>query len=200
LSGDRRGEQKPSKRTAGIMTVVDPLGNSPKDENQQFSPGQILVRLNLVGTFCFLVTAVFAAVVFSNFAQWVGAVTALTLFAVGVFTFLWSYWNAVQRSRSDQIAVTQLYFLVGGVAPRKVRVWMNSALAAQVLIATLTALGRPNGPDGRPGSSLAVGFLVPMLGFGLNGLWAAYHGQFVARGDTKNGKSDGQIGQNASHG
>jgi hypothetical protein len=77
---------------------------------------------------------------------------------------------------------------------------MNSALVAQVLIATATALGRPNGPDGRPGSSLAVGFLVPMLGFGLNGLWAAYHGKFVARSDTKNGESDGQIGQNASHG
>jgi hypothetical protein len=182
------------------MTAVDPTGNSQLGESEHVTEGRILVRLNLLGTICFLVTASFAAVVFSTFAQWVGAVTALALFSIGVFTFLWSYWNAVQRSRSDHIAVTQLYFLAGGVAPRNVRVWMNSALVAQVLIATATALGRPNGPDGRPGSSLAVGFLVPMLGFGLNGLWAAYHGKFVARSDTKNGESDGQIGQNASHG
>lgn len=162
--------------------------------------GQILIRLNLVGTALFLVTAIFAAVVFSTFAQWVGAATAIVLFAVGVFTFLWSYWNAVQRSRTDHIAVSQLYFLVGEVAPRKVRVVMNSVLLAQVLIATVTALARPNGPEGRPGSSLAVGFLVPMLGFGFNGLWAAYHGRFLARLEVKNGETDDEIGQNASHG
>ncbi len=182
------------------MNDVDRTSSPAPGDLSSQSAGQILIRLNLVGTAMFLLTATFAAVVFSTFAQWVGAVTALILFAVGVFTFLWSYWNAVQRSRSDQIAVTQLYFLVGEVAPRKVRVVMNSALLAQVLIATVTALGRPNGPEGRPGSSLAVGFLVPMLGFGLNGLWAAYHGRFLARPDAKNGESDGQIGQNASHG
>ena len=192
------------EESAGIMNNVDRTSSSaPGDlpiQSAIQSSGRILVRLNLVGTAMFLLTATFAAVVFSTFAQWVGAVTALILFAIGVFTFLWAYWNAVQRSRSDQIAVTQLYFLVGEVAPRKVRVVMNSALFAQVLIATVTALGRPNGPEGRPGSSLAVGFLVPMFGFGLNGLWAAYHGRFLARLDAKNGESDGQIGQNASHG
>jgi hypothetical protein len=162
--------------------------------------GEIILRLNMAGTAIFLLTATYAAVVFNTTSQWVGAITALGLFAVGVFTFLWSYWNAVQRSRADQIAVSQLYFLMGSVAPRRVRVVMNSALALQVLGATVTALARPDGPDGRPGSSLAVGFLVPMFGFGLNGLWAAYHGKFLARSDVKNGESDGQIGQNASHG
>ncbi len=44
-----------------------------------------------------------------------------------------------------------------------------------------TTLARPDGPDGNPGSSLAVGFLVPMLGFGLNGLWASVHGAFPPR-------------------
>jgi hypothetical protein len=178
---------------------VDHRTPEPEDRHGR-QAGQILIRLNLLGTAAFLLTATFAALVFSTFAQWVGAITALLLFAVGVFTFLWSYWNAVQRSRSDQIAVSQLYFLVGEVAPRRVRVIMNSALVSQVLIATVTALARPNGPDGRPGSSLAVGFLVPMLGFGLNGMWTAYHGRFLARSDVKNGDSDGQIGQNANHG
>jgi hypothetical protein len=167
---------------------------------QESSPGEIILRLNMAGTAIFLLTASYAAIVFNAASQWVGAITALGLFAVGVFTFLWSYWNAVQRSRADQIAVSQLYFLMGSVAPRRVRLVMNSALVMQVLVATVTALARPDGPDGRPGSSLAVGFLVPMLGFGLNGLWAAYHGRFLARSDLKNGESDGQIGQNASHG
>ena len=44
-----------------------------------------------------------------------------------------------------------------------------------------TTFARLEGPDGKPGSSLALGFLVPMFGFGLNGLWAAYHGRFPAR-------------------
>ncbi len=185
---------------AGIIDDVDHSRTLAPEDHHGRQAGQILIRLNLFGTAAFLITATFAAIVFSTFAQWVGAVTALLLFAVGVFTFLWSYWNAVQRSRSDQIAVSQLYFLVGEVAPRRVRAIMNSALFAQVLIATVTALARPNGPDGRPGSSLAVGFLVPMLGFGLNGMWTAYHGRFLARPDVKNGDSGGQIGQNASHG
>ena len=107
--------------------------------------------------------------------QWVGAITAMSLFAVGVFAFLWSYWNAVQRSRERRIGVTQLYLLVGPPTP--------TGPTAHARIA-----GRPGGgrhghgarpakdPTASPGSSLAVGFLVPMLGFGLNGLWAAYHG------------------------
>ena len=43
------------------------------------------------------------------------------LFAIGVFAFLWSYWNAVQRSRTDEISVTQLYFLMGEPTPSPVR-------------------------------------------------------------------------------
>lgn len=162
--------------------------------------GRMLVRANIAGTAVFAITAIHAAVVFDTPAQWVGAVTALGLFAIGVFTFLWSYWNAVQRSRTDQIAVTQLYLLLGPAIPRGVRIRMNLALLAQLIIATATALARPNGPDGNPGSSLAVGFLVPMFGFGLNGLWAAYHGRFESRDDPDERVSAEQIGQNAEHG
>ena len=105
----------------------------------------------------------------------------MALFAVGVFAFLWSYCNAVQRSRTDEIAVAGLYLLLGPPTPARVR-------------RTCSACSRPSspspwsrrspaldGPDGNPGSSLALGFLVPMLGFGLNGLWAAYHGDFPSR-------------------
>lgn len=163
------------------------------------APGRVLVRANGFATALFAVTATYAAVSFSTVAQWVGAITAMALFAVGVFTFLWSYWNAVQRSRDVSISVTQLYLLLGPAVPTGVRRVMNLLLVGQVAIATATALARPDGPDGNPGSSLAVGFLVPMLGFGLNGLWAVHHGDFEPRDDGVPGSGDA-IGQNADHG
>lgn len=140
-----------------------------------------IVRVNLVLTAVFAVSAAYAAVVFDTAAQWIGAVVALVLFAVGVIAFLWGFWNAVQRSRTDEISVGQLFFLAGDAIPQPVRRVMNAALCIQVLVALSTTLARPNGPEGRPGSSLAVGFLVPMLGLGLNGLWAAYHARFAPR-------------------
>ena len=139
------------------------------------------MRADLVATALFGVTALYAAVVFSTTAQWIGAITAITLFAIGVFTFLWAYWNAVQRSRTDEISVAQLFLLLGPPTPARVRRVMLLTLLAQVVIAVATTLARPDGPDGNPGSSLAVGFLVPMLGFGLNGLWASIHGTFPPR-------------------
>ena len=181
-------------------------------QRRDVTGGDIIVRADLALTAVFAVTATYAAVSFSTFAQWVGAVTALVLFAVGVFAFLWAYWNAVQRSRTELVSVTQLYLLLGPPTPAAVRRTMNLTLLIQVLIAAITTFSRPNGPDGSPGSSLAVGFLVPMLGFGLNGLWAAFHADFGPRAaarDDAAGRSDetsgvpmprDEIGQNADHG
>lgn len=143
--------------------------------------GDLIVTTNLAGTGLFAVTAVLAAAIFSSAWQWVAAVTAIVLFAVGVFAFLWSYYNAVQRSRRDEIGVVQLYLLVGPPTPGRVRRTMLGALGLQVVVAMATTFARLEGPDGKPGSSLALGFLVPMFGFGLNGLWAAYHGDFPRR-------------------
>jgi hypothetical protein len=143
--------------------------------------GDVVIRADLAGTLLFGVTAAIAAIVFTSVWQWVAAITALVLFAVGVFAFLWSYWNAVQRSRTDEISVTGLYFLLGPAIPSRVRRTMLLTLVLQVVIALVTALARSEGTDGRPGTSLALGFLVPMFGFGLNGLWAAYHGDFPPR-------------------
>jgi hypothetical protein len=162
------------------------------------SARDVIVQLDLALTAVFAVTAAYAAAVFSTPAQWIGAVTAMVLFGVGVFAFLWSYWSAVQRSRTDEIAVSQLYLLLGDAIPAPVRRTMNLTLLIQVVVAVASTLARPNGPDGNPGSSLAVGFLVPMLGFGLNGLWAVRHGNFATRTDVQT--SSKEIGQNADHG
>jgi hypothetical protein len=176
---------------------------------QERTAGEMLIRADIALTTVFAVTALYAAISFSTFAQWVGAVTAMVLFAIGVFAFLWAYWNAVQRSRDEEISVVQLYLLLGPPTPPLVRRTMNGALVTQVLIACGTTFARPDGPDGNPGSSLAVGFLVPMLGFGLNGLWAAYHADFPPRrlpgheGEGPGARvatSDDEIGQNADHG
>ena len=157
-----------------------------------------IIRVDLALTGVFAATALYAAIDFSTTAQWVGAVTAMTLFAIGVFAFLWSYWSAVQKSRTLEIGVAQLYLLLGDAVPSAVRRTMNVLLAAQFAIALATTLMRLDGPDGNPGSSLAVGFLVPMLGFGLNGLWAVTYGTFRPRTELR--QSNEKIGQNADHG
>lgn len=144
------------------------------------SPGARIVWFNLAATAVFTLSAVTAAVVFDPATRVQGVVVALVLFAVGVVAFLWSYWTAVQRSRRDSIAVAQVYFLTGDVVARSHKRAMSLALAVQTVVSLATALARPE-TDGDPGSTLAFGILVPMLGLGLNGLLAARHGRFAAR-------------------
>jgi hypothetical protein len=165
-------------------------------------PGAVIVRADVVGTVVFGASAVVAAVVFSGAAKVQGVVVALALFAVGVFTFLWGYWTAVQRSRYEQIAVSQVYFLTGGVVGRAERRTMMLAFVAQCVIGLVTALSRPSTPDvggSTTGSTLAFGILVPMFGLGLNGLLAARHGTFAERPNPGVPPADGAIGKNAGH-
>jgi hypothetical protein len=163
---------------SGSKTSVPDIEHSPAPDRLA---GDILIRADVAGTLLFGVTAALAAIIFTSAWQWIAALTAMGLFTVGVFAFLWSYYNAVQRSRTDAISVSGLYMLLGPPTPARVRRTMLGALLLQVVIALVTTLARTHGPDGRPGTSLALGFLVPMFGFGLNGLWAAYHGGFPKR-------------------
>lgn len=154
--------------------------------------GNVIVRADVIGTAVFAVTAVVAAIAFSDATMQVAAVVSLVLFFIGIAAFLWSFWNAVQRSRGEHVAVTQLYLLAGGVAPPNVRRTMWLALVVQIVVGLGTAVARPNAADGTPGNSLALGVLVPVFGFGLNGLWAAFHGQYRDRTTS--------IDQNEQHG
>ncbi len=162
-------------------------------------PGDVIVLADIVGTAAFVVTALTAAIVFTMPAQWVAAITAMALFAVGVFVFLWSFWNAVQRSRTEQVGVMQMYLLLGDPTPPRVRRIMLGALVVQVAVGLGTAIARSESADGSPGTSLAVGILVPMFGLGLNGLWCAFHGTFPPRAGEST-TSDGSVGQNGDHG
>ena len=180
---DGRGERQPARvserqRASGQLRPAWP-GNA--DEVSRAAQGDVVILANFVGTALFAVTAGLAAIIFTTPFQWVAAITALLLFAIGVFSFLWAYYNAVVRSRRDEISVLGLYLLVGAPTPSRVRRLMLGALLAQITIAAITTFTRLDGPDGEPGSSLALGFIVPMFGFGLNGLWAAFHGAFPRR-------------------
>jgi hypothetical protein len=143
-----------------------------------------IIRANAFLTALFVISAVLAAVIFDDPWKNIAAGIALSCFAVGVVVFLWGYWTAVQRSRVDNIAVSSLYFLVDNCAPKSVARIMNSLLAVQVVASITTASFRTS-TNGEPGSTLAYGILVPMLGLGLNGLWGAFYGSFRPRRDTK---------------
>jgi hypothetical protein len=174
--------------------------NSVDDEHNE-QVGAWIVALNAALTVAFAATAGVSTVVFAQPWKAVGVAVAVACFAVGVVAFLWGYWSAVQRSRHDEISVAALYFLVDKCAPARVARRMNTLLGAQVVIGLATAIARSS-TDGKPGSTLAFGILVPMLGLGLNGLWGAHHGRFRPRitGDTDEVRHDGGVtGQDESH-
>ena len=135
-------------------------------------------------------TAVFAAVVAigvplrdERAAQFAVGVVSMVLFAIGAVTALWAYISALERSRVDEIGVANLYLLTGPTAPRPVKRLMSGLLAAQVIIALTGAIVGSMGLSGSEVNALAFGVLVPMLGIGLNGIWAVRHGTFGPRVD-----------------
>lgn len=159
--------------------------------------GGVIVAANASLTALFVVTAFLAAAVFEQPWKVIAVSVDIICFSVGVVAFLWGYWNAVQRSREEEIGVAALYFLLDGIAPRSVSRRMNALLGAQTVWGISTAVWRGS-TDGKPGSTLAFGILVPMLGLGLNGLWGAFHGTFGPRigrgpgGVSRGGDGNGQ--------
>lgn len=153
-------------------------------------------RFDAVATAVFSASAVVAAVIFTQPWTRIAVAVSLACFAAGIVAFLWGYAVAVQRSRVDDISVAAMYFLVDGAAPRRTGRVLNGLLAVQVAVGLVTALARPS-TDGKAGSTLAFGILVPVLGLGLNGLWAARHGTFRPRrrgnpdADSPRGQDDG---------
>lgn len=130
------------------------------------------------GTALFAVTAVGATLV--EALDPVALLVDVMLFLAGCIAFAAAYARAVNRSRAESIAVTSLYFLTGS-APPEVRRSLLGALAAQVVVALATAVARPY-------TILAAGTLVPLYGLGLCGLWAALHGTFPPREESRPGR------------
>lgn len=158
-----------------------------------------LVRINMVLTGLFVALTVIAVVVFSPEVRAAVAIFDLALFALGVATFIWGYFSAVQRSRFDEISVAGLFLLLDKVADRSTTLIMNTALAVQTIVGLMGAIVRGS-TDGRPGSTLAFGVLVPLLGLGLNGMWASKHGVFAARNSPNVSADESDIGKDGDHG
>lgn len=141
-------------------------------------------RLNVGLTAVFVVVTVLATAVFDDFWRTTVVVVDLALFAVGVVGFILGYFGAVGRSRSEEISVAGAFLLTGEVAPKGIRLVMWSCLGVQVVVGLVGAILRSS-TDGQPGSVLAFGVLVPMLGLGLNGWWASRNGTFPLRAEGK---------------
>jgi hypothetical protein len=134
--------------------------------------GWRLIRASWAGTAAYTAVAV-PAVWWLDALEAVVALTAGLLFFAGSAAFLWAFFVAVERSRSEVIGVGGLYFLAG-CAPPSVQRTMMLSLGAQTVVAIGTASLRPY-------TALAFGVLVPMWGIGLAGLWGARHGTFPPR-------------------
>jgi hypothetical protein len=136
-------------------------------------PGEGIVTASLVSTGAF--TA--AAVVATAFPDQVGVPVAVfdcLLFAVGVVVFGAALLKGLDRSRTEEVQIGSLFFLVGDTAPREVKVRLLGAFAVQVVVALVTASIRVY-------TEVAFGILVPILGLALAGRWGARHGRFPAR-------------------
>jgi hypothetical protein len=149
----------------------DEASDESSDEAEELE-GAAIINVSWIGTGVFVATAAIATVFPDGFAV-PALVVSFSLFFIGCIAFFWAYAVAVQRSRTDLIGIGGLYFL-SGTAPKVVRVRLLSSLAVEVVVAIVTSSIRLY-------SALAFGFLVPVFGLGMCGLWGARYGTFDPR-------------------
>ena len=138
-------------------------------------PGQFLYRFDLGATVAFTLFAVVATMVAALRIPF--AVVSCALFAIGTVAFLAAYGRALGRSRAEAISIGGIYGLSGS-SPTGVQWRFHLLTGVQTVVAVATAAIRPF-------TAQAFGILVPMLGLGLGGLWAATHGVFGERDDPR---------------
>jgi hypothetical protein len=105
----------------------------------------------------------------------------MALFAGGVATGIWAYTSALERSRTEEVGVANLFLLTGATAPRTVRRALWLCLGGQIAVAIAGATIGIAGLDEGQLNALAFGWLAPMFGIGVNGIWSARHGSFGPR-------------------
>lgn len=131
-----------------------------------------IVRASWYGTVTFAVCAT-AGVIAPGSLKWLGFAASLALFVAGSVVFVWAFALAVRRSRTDEIAVSSLFFLSGS-APPHIRTQLFGSLVVEIIVAFGTAAARPY-------TIAAAAILAPVYGLALCGLWAARHGTFPPR-------------------
>lgn len=130
--------------------------------------GSGIVTLDVVVTAVFGAASVLATLV--QGLRGVAVVVDLVLFLAGTVLMLVALMRAAGRSRTEEIAVSTLFFLAGS-APRRPKIRLLGCTAVQVVVGAATA-------GARPYTSLAFGVLAPLWGLGMTGVWAARHGSF----------------------
>jgi ribosome-associated toxin RatA of RatAB toxin-antitoxin module len=98
---------------------------------------------------------------------------SVALFALGLVASVAAFWVAVQRSRTEELAVASAFLLLGS-APTEVRRNFYAALTLQVVLAVGAAALRPF-------TAVAFAVLAPLAGLGLMALWGSRHGSFPPR-------------------
>jgi hypothetical protein len=135
-------------------------------------PGRSIIVASWVANAVFALTAIPLALGVDDFEE-VAVATALVLFGLSLVVWAWAFGVAFTRSaHGEDLAVSSLFLTVGG-ASTEVRWQLFGALGACLLVTVGTAAADP------------FGVLVPMLPFGLVGLWAARHGVFPPRAAPK---------------
>ena len=102
------------------------------------------------------------------------ALVCAALFLAGIVAFLIGFWNAVQRSRTDDVGLGGLLAINASNVPRPIRnrLWLINL--GQVVIAVVAG-------SLRPFTGQAFALLVPMFGIGIAALWGARHALFHPR-------------------
>jgi hypothetical protein len=134
--------------------------------------GEAIINASWAGTGLYVALAI-AGTFFPDLFAIPTAIVSGTLFVIGCVAFFWAYAVAVSRSRTDLIGIGGLYFLEG-TAPKIVRYRLRLSFALEIVAALVSSSIRPFTP-------MAFGFLVPVFGLGMCGLWGARHGTFVPK-------------------
>jgi hypothetical protein len=103
----------------------------------------------------------------------VAAAVAGTMFVLGSATLLLAFARAVQRSRTDAVGLTGLFWGTGST-PRLLQRHFRRLLGAQSVIGLAGAASRPF-------TAMAACVLAPMFGLGCLALWSARYGVFGPR-------------------
>ncbi|HLF99381.1 MAG TPA: hypothetical protein VI916_02845 [Acidimicrobiia bacterium] len=146
---------------------ADPVAPSPDAPRLGDLPGVRILSASWLSTAAFTATAV-GDRVGVDALELPATLTALALFAAGFVVWLIAFARAVGRSRTDEITLSGLFFLVGS-APRPIQVQLLGSLAVAVVVAGATASAAP------------FGVLEPVFPLALVGLWGARHGEFGPR-------------------
>jgi len=153
--------------------------------------GDRLIAMSWAGTVVYAVAAALTMVSLDTF-QIVLMVVTVALFVIGLVAFAVAYLLAVARSREDLIGMGGLFFL-SGTAPKRVQRHLVGSFGAQIVIATVMSSIGLAAVSSDATNPQAFGFLTPLFGLGLAGLWGARFGVFAPRpaGPSRGGSRTG---------